>query len=47
MKHRAGKAKTPPKSRFLGAKSGLLGVKNNELATKIERQYGAKCRLPS
>ena len=41
------RAKQPLKSRFLGAKSGLLGVKNNELASKIERQYGAKCRLIS
>ena len=38
-------AKQPLKSRFLGVKSGLLGFKNHELATNLERQYGAKCRF--
>ena len=31
------------KSRFLGVKSEYLGLKNYELATKLERQNGAKC----
>ena len=30
---------------ILGAKSELLDLKNYELATKLERQNGAKCRL--
>ena len=32
------------KSGVLGGKSGDLGMKNNEPATKLERQNGAKCR---
>ena len=47
MKHMAKKAKQPLKSRVLGAKSELLGVQNNELATKLERQNGAECRFCS
>ena len=39
------RAKYPLKSGFLGAKSALLGVKNNEPATKLERLNGAKCRF--
>ena len=31
------------KSRVLGAKSGDLGMKNYEPATKLERLNGAKC----
>ena len=31
----------------LGAKSGELGLENYELATKLERQNSAKCRLYS
>ena len=38
-------AKWSLKSGVLGAKSGLLEVKQCELATKIERQNGAKRRL--
>ena len=38
-------AKHPSKSWVLGAKSGEFGVKNNELATKLERLNGAKCRF--
>ncbi len=45
MKNRAEKGKIAIKSVFLGAKSGLLGAKNNELATKLERLNGAKCRI--
>ena len=45
MKHLAKKAKWPLKSGVLGAKSGFGGCKNNELATKLERQNGAKCRF--
>ena len=41
------RAKLSLKSGFLGAKSGLLGAKNNGWATKLERQYGAKCRFCS
>ena len=32
------------KSGVLGAKSGDLGMKNYEPATKLERQNDAKCR---
>ena len=38
-------AKQPLKSGILGAKSGFWGVKNNELASNLERQNGAKCRF--
>ena len=31
---------------ILGAKSEFLDLKNYELATKLERQNGAKCRQP-
>ena len=44
MKYMARKGKMGLKSRVLGAKSAKLDVKNNELATKLERQNGAKCR---
>ena len=30
---------------ILGAKSEFLDLKNYELATNLERQNGAKCRL--
>ena len=43
MKRMAKKGKITIKSRFLGVKSGLFGFKNHELATNLERQYGAKC----
>ena len=39
------RAKQPLKSRVLGAKSALLGLKNNVLASKPERKNGAKRRL--
>jgi len=45
MKNRAEKGKIAIKKWFLGAKSTFLGAKNNEPATKLERQNGAKCRL--
>ena len=32
------------KSGVLGSKSGFWGCKNHGLATKLERQNGAKCR---
>ena len=38
-------AKWSLKSGFLGAKSGKLELKKYELATKLERQNGAKCRF--
>ena len=37
-------AKWPLKSGFLGVKSGYLGLENDEPATKLERQNGAKCK---
>ena len=37
-------AKQQLKSGVLGTKSGKLGLKKYELATKLERQNGAKCR---
>ena len=46
-KHGSKWAKWPLKSGGLGAKSGFGGCKNNELATKLERQNGAKCRFCS
>ncbi len=45
MKHMAERGKIAVKSGVLGAKSGFWGCKNNELATKLERQNGAKCRF--
>ena len=39
------RTKQPLKSRFLGVKSGLLGLKNYEPATKLERQNGTKRRF--
>ena len=38
-------AKQPLKSGVLGDKSALLDMKNFELADKLERQNGAKCRF--
>ena len=38
-------AKYPLKSGVLGGKSALLDMKNFELADKLERQNGAKCRF--
>ena len=45
MKNMAKMGKIAIKRGFLGVKSALLGFKNYELASKIERQNGAKCRL--
>ena len=39
------RTKQPLKSQFLGAKSGLLGLKNYVPATKLERQNGTKRRF--
>ncbi len=39
------RAKWSLKSGILGVKSAKLDVRNNELATKLERQNGAKRRL--
>ena len=39
------RTKQPLKSRFLGVKSGLLGLKNYMPATKLERQNGTKRRF--
>ena len=44
MKYMVKKGKMVIKKWGLGSKSGFLGCKNNELASKIERQNGAKCR---
>jgi|GEM_PF-545439 len=38
------KAKQPSKSGVLGAKSDFWGIKKYELASKLERQNGAKRR---
>ena len=43
----ARRGKTTIKKWFLGVKSALLGFKNYELASKLEKQNGAKCRLLS
>ena len=47
MKYMARKAKWALKSVALEAKSGYLAFKKYELATKLERLNGAKCRLCS
>ena len=39
------RAKKTLNSGILGAKSGFGGVRNNELASNLERQNGAKCRF--
>ena len=39
------RAKWTLKSGISGAKSGFLGVRNNELASNLERLNGAKCRF--
>ena len=44
LKYGSNGAKHTLKSGVLGAKSGGLGMKNYEPATKLERQNGAKCR---
>ena len=44
LKYGSNGAKHTLKSGVLGAKSGDLGMKNYESATKLERQNGAKCR---
>ena len=45
MKYMARKGKMVVKKwGFGGLKVVFLGCKNNELATKLERQNGAKCR---
>ena len=44
MKHMAEKGKMDIKSEVLGAKSRYLELKKYGLATKLERQNGAKCR---
>ena len=41
------RAKWASKRGILEAKSGYLGLKNYGLATKIERQNGAKCNACS
>ena len=41
------RAKHPSKSGVLGAKSGEMGLKKCELATKLEMLFGAKCRQHS
>ena len=46
-KTRLKRAKWWLKSMILGVKSGKLELKKYELATKLERQNGAKCRLLS
>ena len=45
MKHMSKKGKIAVKSRVLGAKSESLELKKYELATTLESQNGAKCRL--
>ena len=45
MKHMVEKGKMDIKSEVLRAKSGFLELKKYELATKLESQNGAKCRL--
>ena len=40
-------AKQPSKSGVLGVKSGYLGLQKYELATKLERQNGAKRKFSS
>ena len=40
-----GKGKIDTKSGILGSKIGFWGVRNNELASNLERQNGAKCRF--
>ena len=45
MKYMARKGKMGLKSRVLGVKSGYLELKKYELATKLERQNGAKWRF--
>ena len=45
MKNMAKKGEMVVKKCFLGAKSGKLELKKYELATKLERQNGAKCRF--
>ena len=47
MKNMAEKGEIVVKKWVLGAKSGLLGAKNNGRATKLERLNGAKCRFCS
>ena len=44
LKYGSNGAKHTLKSGVLGAKSGDLGMKNYEPATKLERQNDAKCR---
>ena len=44
MKHMAKKGKIAVKKWVLGAKSKFFDLKKYEVATKIERQNGAKCR---
>ena len=45
MKHMAEKGEIDIKSGVLGAKSRYLELKKYGLATKLERQNGAKCRF--
>ena len=47
MKFMAQKGKITIKKWDFRAKSVFLGVNSNELATNLERQNGAKCRLCS
>ena len=46
-KTRRKRAIQPLKSRILGVKSGLLGLKNYVSATKLERQNGTKRKICS
>ena len=45
MKHMDEKGKMDIKSGVLGAKSRFLDLKKYGVATKLERQNGAKCRF--
>ena len=47
IKNRVRKGKMGVKNCFLAVKSRFLACKNYELATKLERQNGAKCRFGS
>ena len=44
MKHMAKKGKIAVKKWVLGGQKQVFGLKKYEVATKIERQNGAKCR---
>ena len=44
MKHMARKGKTSIKKWVFRGKKWVIGVEKYELATKLEKQNGAKCR---